>query len=146
MLPVVAAVALKMKPKANGVPRAQMSKVYQGEGPNWILIAGGALLSTLSMRLGYKLKQVLDTKQMENSSNDSKGRVICKHSLIIFIVEWLFLTRVNNAGSRKSTESKKTGNGRLHSDVYCFTQHDDGCFNCMSGGNLLDPQSLALKG
>lgn len=109
MLPVVAAVALQMKPKANGVPRAQMSKVYQGEGPNWILIVGGALLSTLSMRLGYKLKQVLDTKQMENSSNDSKGLVICKHSLIIFIVEWLFLTRVNMQEAENLRRVKKQG-------------------------------------
>lgn len=69
-------IALKMKPKANGVPRVQMSKSIQGEGPNWILIAGGALLSTLSMRLGYKLKQVLDKKQVENNINDTKGCVV----------------------------------------------------------------------
>lgn len=66
-----------MKPRANGVPRAQKSKNYQGEGPNWILIAGGALLSTLSIRLGYKLKQALDARQQENASNSLKGLVIC---------------------------------------------------------------------
>lgn len=66
-----------MKPKTNGLPRAQISNSLQGEGPNWILIAGGALLSTLSMRLGYKLKQVLDTKEVESSSKDSRGLVIC---------------------------------------------------------------------
>lgn len=65
-----------MKPRTNGVPRAQKSKNCQGEGPNWILIAGGALLSTLSIRLGYKLKQALDTKQQENASNSLKGLVI----------------------------------------------------------------------
>lgn len=57
-----------MKPKTTGVPRAQKPKSFQGEGPNWVLIAGGALLSTLSIHLGYKLKQALDTKQ-ENASN-----------------------------------------------------------------------------
>lgn len=62
-----------MKPRTNGVPRAQSSKGFQGEGPNWMLIAGGALLSTLSMRLGYKLKQVLDAKQPENTCGGLKG-------------------------------------------------------------------------
>lgn len=65
-----------MKPKGNGLPRAQISKGLQAEGPNWILIAGGALLSTLSMRLGYKLKQVLDTKEVQSSSKGSRGLVI----------------------------------------------------------------------
>lgn len=58
-----------MKPKTTGVPRSQKSKPFQGDGPNWVLIAGGALLSTLSIRLGYKLKQALDIKQQENASN-----------------------------------------------------------------------------
>lgn len=66
-----------MKPRTNGVPRAQKSKNFQGEGPNWILIAGGALLSTLSIRLGYKLKQALDSKQQENANNSLKGLVMC---------------------------------------------------------------------
>lgn len=78
-----------MKPRTNEVPRAQMSKKIQGEGPNWILIAGGALLSTLSMRLGYKLKQILDAKQVENNSNGSIGLVICKHYLVFFF-KWIF--------------------------------------------------------
>jgi hypothetical protein len=66
-----------MKPRTNGVPRAQKSKNFQGEGPNWILIAGGALLSTLSIRLGYKLKQALDAKPQENAKDSLKGIVIC---------------------------------------------------------------------
>ncbi|CAA2982291.1 Hypothetical predicted protein [Olea europaea subsp. europaea] len=45
----------------------------QGEGQKWVLIVGGALLSTLSNRLGYKLKQVLDTKQINNSGNSLRG-------------------------------------------------------------------------
>ncbi|XP_022879514.1 uncharacterized protein LOC111397053 isoform X1 [Olea europaea var. sylvestris] len=46
---------------------------FQGEGQKWVLIVGGALLSTLSNRLGYKLKQVLDTKQTNNSGNSLRG-------------------------------------------------------------------------
>lgn len=66
-----------MKPKTTVVPRAQKSKPFQGDGPNWLLIAGGALLSTLSIRLGYKLKQALDTKHQENASNGLNCLLIC---------------------------------------------------------------------
>ncbi|GFY91258.1 hypothetical protein Acr_07g0014540 [Actinidia rufa] len=62
-----------MKPRPSEGPRAQSSKSFQGEGSNWILIAGGALLSTLSFRLGYKLKQVLDAKQPQDTCNGLKG-------------------------------------------------------------------------
>ncbi|KAK9279478.1 hypothetical protein L1049_013157 [Liquidambar formosana] len=62
----------------------------------------GALLSTLSIRLGYKLKQALDSKQQEN-------------------------------GNGKSTDRRKLGGCRLHSNAYSFTQDEDGCFNCISG-------------
>ena len=40
----------------------------QGEGPNWVLVAGGVLLSTLSISLGCKLKQLFDGKQQNNTS------------------------------------------------------------------------------
>lgn len=64
-----------MKPKANGtIQRAQKVKHVQGEGPNWVVIAGGALLSTLSIRFGYKLKQIFETKQ--KNSNNAKGIII----------------------------------------------------------------------
>ncbi|KAK9914744.1 hypothetical protein M0R45_038502 [Rubus argutus] len=99
-----------MKPKTTGVPRAQKSKPLQGDGPNWVLIAGGALLSTLSIRLGYKLKQALDIKEQENASN---GLVLKK---------W------------KSSDRRMPAGCRMHSNVYSFTQQDDGsCFNCISG-------------
>ena len=58
-----------MKPKT-GAPAS--SRSFQGEGPNWVLIAGGALLSTLSIRLGYKLKQAIDTNH-KNPNNTFKG-------------------------------------------------------------------------
>lgn len=68
---VCTSIALAMKPRATEAPRR--SRNVQGEGPNWIFIAGSALLSTLSIRLGYKLKQVLDAKQLDNSSPSLKG-------------------------------------------------------------------------
>ncbi|CAH2077761.1 unnamed protein product [Thlaspi arvense] len=46
-----------MSTRRNGMSRNQRVESFRGEGPNWILIAGGALLSTLSIRFGYKLKQ-----------------------------------------------------------------------------------------
>lgn len=58
-----------MKPKTTGSPRALKSKPFQAEGTNWVLIVGGALLSMLSIRLGFKLKQVLDSKKQGNNSN-----------------------------------------------------------------------------
>uniref|UniRef100_A0A2C9VJ49 Uncharacterized protein n=1 Tax=Manihot esculenta TaxID=3983 RepID=A0A2C9VJ49_MANES len=62
-----------MKSGTNGVSRGQRAKSVKVEGPNWILIAGGALLSTLSIRLGYKLKQTLDSRQQTNTNNSLKG-------------------------------------------------------------------------
>lgn len=96
-----------MKPRENGVPRSQKSQKIQGEGPNWILIAGGALLSTLSIRFGYKLKQALDSKQQENDSNSLKG-------------------------NGKSSDRRKSAATHLHSNMYSFARDDDGCFNCIS--------------
>lgn len=58
-----------MNPRPAVVSRTQKSNGFQREGPNWVLIAGGALLSTLSFRLGYKLKQAIDRKQPDDSGN-----------------------------------------------------------------------------
>ncbi|KAG5412412.1 hypothetical protein IGI04_008731 [Brassica rapa subsp. trilocularis] len=47
-----------MSTPRNGFSKHQRAEKVCGQGgPNWILIAGGALLSTLSIRFGYKLKQ-----------------------------------------------------------------------------------------
>ncbi|CAK7333741.1 unnamed protein product [Dovyalis caffra] len=97
-----------MKPRTNGTSRGQKAQNFQGERPNWILIAGGALLSTLSIRLGYKLKQTLDSKQQANASNGLKGNV-------------------------KSSDRRRSPGCNMHSNLYSFTQDDDGCFNCISG-------------
>ncbi|KAG6752044.1 hypothetical protein D5086_024597 [Populus alba] len=96
-----------MKPRTNGTSRGQKAQNFQGERPNWILIAGGALLSTLSIRLGYKLKQTLDSKQLANASDGLKGNM--------------------NSSERRSPRCN------MHSNMYSFTQGDDVCFNCISG-------------
>ena len=57
-----------MKPRSHSEARFQRMKSSQGEGPNWVLIVGGALLSTLSIRLGFKMKQTLDGKQKDNAT------------------------------------------------------------------------------
>ncbi|CAH1448631.1 unnamed protein product [Lactuca virosa] len=97
-----------MKPNANDMLGAQRERKFQGQGPNWILIAGGALLSTISVRLGYRLKQALDSKQPQNTRNGLKE-------------------------NGKFTGRKRSNcRSHSHSNLYCFEQ-DDGCFNCNSG-------------
>jgi len=66
----------------------------QGEGPNWVLVAGGVLLSTLSVKIGCKLKQLFDEKQQNNTSKGlmSSHAPICSSNLdlvSIFFVHWL---------------------------------------------------------
>jgi hypothetical protein len=64
-----------MKSKANGsIQKAGKANDVQG-GPNWVLVAGGVLLSTLSVRLGSKLKQIFVTKQ-QNTSTKGLGLTI----------------------------------------------------------------------
>ncbi|XP_058106243.1 uncharacterized protein LOC131249450 [Magnolia sinica] len=61
---------LKMKSNTDRtISRAQKPICIRGEGLNWVFIAGGALLSTLSVRLGFKLKQALETKRPDNAAN-----------------------------------------------------------------------------
>ncbi|XWS58003.1 hypothetical protein CRYUN_Cryun09bG0221700 [Craigia yunnanensis] len=100
-----------MNKRSDCVSRGQKSKKFQGEGPNWILIAGGALLSTLSIRLGYKLKQALDTKQQDNGT-----------------------TSVKENGT---SDRRRSSGCRLHSTMYSFTLEDDGCLNLISGAERL---------
>ncbi|MBA0632777.1 hypothetical protein Godav_001457 [Gossypium davidsonii] len=101
-----------MNTRNSRVSRGQKSKNFQGEGPNWILIAGGALLSTLSVRLGYKLKQALDIKQQDNATASLKGN--------------------------GTSDRRRSSGCRLHSNMYAFTEEDDGCFNCMSGAENIE--------
>ncbi|KAF5741782.1 hypothetical protein HS088_TW10G00788 [Tripterygium wilfordii] len=102
-----------MKPRENVESRAQRAKAIQGDGPNWILVAGGALLSTLSIRLGYKLKQTLDSKQQANSSSSPKGNGI-------------------------SSDRRGPPGFHLHSNMYSFPHDNDGCFHCVSGNESME--------
>lgn len=61
-----------MSTRKNGISRHQRVDNIRGQGPNWILIAGGALLSTLSIRFGYKLKQSNDSKPQSNGTRGLK--------------------------------------------------------------------------
>ncbi|KAL6008583.1 hypothetical protein ACLOJK_034097 [Asimina triloba] len=63
------------------ISRPETQKHIQGQGPNWVLIAGGALLSTLSLRLGYKLKQALEAKRTNDTISPAKGSIM--HYLLV---------------------------------------------------------------
>uniref|UniRef100_A0A0A9DHD4 Uncharacterized protein n=1 Tax=Arundo donax TaxID=35708 RepID=A0A0A9DHD4_ARUDO len=73
-----------MKSKANGsIQKAGNANHVQGDGPNWVLVAGGVLLSTLSVRLGCKLKQLFVTKQQSGASKAKRRPAACElHSNI----------------------------------------------------------------
>jgi hypothetical protein len=56
-----------MKSKENGsIQKAGKVDHSQRGRPNWVLVAGGVLLSTLSVRLGCKLKQMFDAKKQNS--------------------------------------------------------------------------------
>ncbi|KAK4757563.1 hypothetical protein SAY87_018864 [Trapa incisa] len=97
-----------MKPKTNEGYRVQKSNNFQreGQGPVWVLVAGGALLSTLSVHLGFKLKQFIDSKQRDDGQNSST--------------------------EGKLKQKKKIGT-HSHSSMYSYMQDEDGCFNCVLG-------------
>lgn len=61
--------------KTNGsIQKAGRANHGQGEGASWVLVAGGVLLSTLSVRLGCKLKQMFDMKKQNSSTSKAKRR------------------------------------------------------------------------
>ncbi|CAH8355111.1 unnamed protein product [Eruca vesicaria subsp. sativa] len=57
-----------MSTRRNGFSKQRGEKVCGEGGVNWILIAGGALLSTLSIRFGWRLRQSIDSKPQSNAS------------------------------------------------------------------------------
>lgn len=98
-----------MEPKTNGnTQRAQQLRHVHGEGPNWILIAGAALLSTLSIRIGCRIKQAFDAKRSNNVCNKLKGN-----------------------GERVT--QRRSGTCESHSNMFCFAQDEEGCYHCLSG-------------
>ncbi|XP_062219466.1 uncharacterized protein LOC133919177 isoform X2 [Phragmites australis] len=68
-----------MKSKTNrSIQKAGKGNHVQGGGPSWVLVAGGVLLSTLSVRLGCKLKQMFDTKQQSNTPKAKRRPEACE--------------------------------------------------------------------
>ncbi|KQK00067.1 uncharacterized protein LOC100844800 isoform X2 [Brachypodium distachyon] len=68
-----------MKSKTNrGMQKAVRVDHLQGGGPNWVLVAGGVLLSTLSVKLGCKIKQMFDTKQQDTTSKAKRRPGACE--------------------------------------------------------------------
>ncbi|XP_061353288.1 uncharacterized protein LOC133298061 isoform X1 [Gastrolobium bilobum] len=102
-----------MKRQTNGVSRFHKANNAQVEGPNWLLIAAGALLSTLSIRFGYKLKQALDSKPKQNATTTQKA-------------------------NGKSSNTRKSADCFMQSNGYSQTQDNHGCFSCIpgTGGNM----------
>ncbi|KAF2288060.1 hypothetical protein GH714_004176 [Hevea brasiliensis] len=136
-----------MKSRTNGVPRGQKAKDFQVEGPNWILIAGGALLSTLSIRLGYKLKQTLDSKQQTNASNSLKGLIQFMFQQVVLDMSIILTLKFIQFRNGKSSDRRRVGGCHMRSNVYSFAQDDDGCFHCMSesGSDIYNKREVIQK-
>ncbi|ESQ54509.1 hypothetical protein EUTSA_v10025690mg [Eutrema salsugineum] len=96
-----------MSTRRNGISRHQRVENFRGEGPNWILIAGGALLSTLSIRFGYKLKQLIDSKPHSNGTSGLK--------------------------SNGTSDRGRSRGCCLHSNASSCERNHDCCFHCTPG-------------
>ncbi|CAL0329395.1 unnamed protein product [Lupinus luteus] len=107
-----------MRAQTHGGSRVQKASNTHVEGPNWVLIAAGALLSTLSIRLGYKLKQAHHSKLNESKPNQNASNV--------------------HKGNGNSSNTRKSAECFMHSHGYSLKQDNHGCSNCISGtGNTM---------
>lgn len=80
-----------MKPRTSeGLHRSSRNH----EAPNWILIAWGAVLSMLSVRLGYKLKEANGAKEVDKSTQSSRG-VYCILTNSTYYVSFLCYLNVD---------------------------------------------------
>lgn len=69
----------RMKTKTSrSLQKSGRGNQVRGEGPNWVLVAGGVLLSTLSVRIGCKLKQLFDGKQQNSTSKVKRRPEACE--------------------------------------------------------------------
>ncbi|XP_020092585.1 uncharacterized protein LOC109713048 isoform X3 [Ananas comosus] len=94
-----------MRSKTNGaIQRTGKLNNIQGHGPNWVLVAGGALLSMLTIRLGCKLKQAFERKRQDNTIK----------------------------GNGKSPSTRRSRKCRLHSNLNRFNLEEDSCYYCLS--------------
>ncbi|XP_042376082.1 uncharacterized protein LOC121969865 isoform X1 [Zingiber officinale] len=70
-----------MNPKTNApIQRGQKLNHVHQEGINWVLIAGSALLSALTIKLGFKVRQAFETRR-QNLANQEDARSISKKSM-----------------------------------------------------------------
>ncbi|KAG0493593.1 hypothetical protein HPP92_004587 [Vanilla planifolia] len=81
----------------------QQIERFKGDGPNWILIAGGALLSTLSIRFVCKLKQAFEARG------------------------------ANRDGRKDTNKCGNGVACQLHSDMCCIAQEKSNCIHCSMG-------------
>ncbi|XP_009396210.2 uncharacterized protein LOC103981270 isoform X3 [Musa acuminata AAA Group] len=91
------------------IQRVQKLNHVRQEGPNWVLIAGSALLSTLTVSLGCKLKKAFQIRRQDTSHKDVHTEY------------------------RKSASKKSSGACQLHSSLYHFNQDEEVCCYCLSG-------------
>ncbi|URD73879.1 hypothetical protein MUK42_08854 [Musa troglodytarum] len=95
-----------MKSNTNGIGASQATRkmnVLQGEGPNWVFVVGGALLSTLSIKLGCQLKRAFDNKRHDEANKEN----------------------------RKSTADRRSRACNLH-NLYHFAQDEDNHYHFLS--------------
>jgi hypothetical protein len=118
-----------MKSKTNrGIQKAGRVDHLQGGGPNWVLVAGGVLLSTLSVKLGCKLKQMFDTKQ----HNSSPKGLMLLFAIVTFIPFscslYAFCLLCNTAAERRPAGCES------HSNL-CRFRGQTSCYSCISGAS-----------
>jgi len=101
----------------------------QGEGPNWVLVAGGVLLSTLSVKIGCKLKQLFDGKQQNNTSKGLMSSHALSAVAILILSPYSLYTGCLLC---KIAAKRRPEACELHSDLYRFSDQT-GCYYCMSG-------------
>ncbi|GAB2293057.1 hypothetical protein Dimus_027275 [Dionaea muscipula] len=95
-----------MKPRGHVRTKSQKSENNHGEGPNWVLIAGSALLSTISIHVGRKLKQAFEAKQPDHAPLKESG---------------------------KFADQRRSGVGLQNSNVLSVEREEYGCSNCIAG-------------
>lgn len=98
-----------MSSRINGsLKRTNVLNHVNQKVPNWIVIVGGALLSTLSIRLCCRLKQVFDFRRRRKTHAPSKE-------------------------DGNSTPIKRRESCKFCSQKYCFIPNEDGGYHCFSG-------------
>ncbi|KAF8726857.1 hypothetical protein HU200_019337 [Digitaria exilis] len=114
-----------MKSKVNGsIQKAGKANDAQG-GPNWVFVAGVVLISTLSVGLGSKLKQLFVTKQEDTTT---KGLGFTRLNCNVYSYNFLHLEMLAaHNWLHEIAAKRRPGACELHSDLYRFRPgHADG--------------------